>query len=317
MQTHLQIKLPTARIQRAFSLLELLVAISIMVLIIFALYQIFSQTQKAMRGNMTQVDVLESGRAAMEMISRELEQISASGFSEGVNLYAGMIPIPRVVQADIDQVTPLRTNVLQELFFLSERDNQWHGTGYRVLWADNGVGTLFRHGSATNRHRLSNTNLMGQFVHAVAMTNTVTGAISTNYHRVADGVIHFRITAYDPEGRRLGFDTTNIYPSYGILRVAQNGSIRPFPYSTAPHVNGANVILRQDPFDQFRRETQLVFLSNALPAYVELELGVLEPATLKQYESLRGTTVGQDFLRRQAAKVHLFRQRIPIRTGSQ
>jgi hypothetical protein len=316
MQTHLSNCMPPARAQRAFSLLELLTAVSIMVLIIFALYQMFAQTQKAMRGNITQVDVLESGRAAMEMISRELEQIGACGLFQGINLHARMIPAPvRLVQADVDQRTPLRTNVLQELFFLREHDSQWHGTGYRVLWADNGVGTLFRHNSSTNRLRLSQTNLMQQFANAVATMNPNTGAISTNYHRVADGIIHFRITAYDPEGRRLGFETTNTFSGYSILRLNQNGATRPF--STAAHPNVADVILRQDPFDTFRRETEFAFSSNTLPAYLELELGVLEPATLRQYESLRGTAIGQDFLKRQASKVHLFRQRIPIRTASQ
>jgi hypothetical protein len=287
------------------------------VLIIFALYQMFAQTQKAMRGNITQVDVLESGRAAMEMISRELEQIDACGLHQGVNLYAGMIPARRLVQADVDQTRPLRTNVLQELFFLSHGNNEWHGLGYRVLGAQDGVGTLFRHNSATNRHRLTHTNLMSQFVHAIATTNRTTGAISTNYHRVADGIIHFRVTAYDRQGRRLGFETTNATPALNIMRLNQNGGARPYPFTTAVHFSDANVILRQDPFDDFRRETQVYFSSNALPAYLELELGVLEPATLSQYQSLRGTPAGQDFLRRQASKVHLFRQRIPIRTASQ
>ena len=54
----------------AFSIMELLVAVSIMTFIVYALYQMFHQTQKALRGNITQVDVLESGRAALEMMSR-------------------------------------------------------------------------------------------------------------------------------------------------------------------------------------------------------------------------------------------------------
>jgi type II secretory pathway component PulJ len=317
MQTRSSNRSMPAREQRAFSLLELLTAVSIMVLIIFALYQMFAQTQKAMRGNITQVDVLESGRAAMEMISRELEQMDACGLAQGINLFAGMIPIQPLVQADLNQSSrPLRTNLLQELFFLSQRNNQWQGVGYRVLRAQDGVGTLYRHSATTNRHRLTYTNLMGQFVHAVLATNTATGSLLTNYHRVADGIIHFRVTAFDPEGRRLGYETTNLFSGYQILRLRQNSSA-PLAFSTANHVAEANVILRQDPFDPFRRETQFSFCSNALPAYVEVELGVLEPSTLKQYESLFGTAAGQDFLKRQASKVHLFRQRIPIRTASQ
>jgi hypothetical protein len=44
-------------------------------------------------------------------------------------------------------------------------------------------------------------------------------------------------------------------------------------------------------------------------------LGVLEPATLKQYQSLRPSpNAALAFLKKQGAKVHLFRERIPIRT---
>src|SRR5215468_11182220 len=97
--------------QRGFSLIELLTAVSIMVVIIFALYAMFNQTQKALRANLTQVDVLEAGRAAAEMMGRELQQLTASDLFRTVNFYAGMTPVAPVLQTDTDDRSVLRTNV--------------------------------------------------------------------------------------------------------------------------------------------------------------------------------------------------------------
>src|SRR5690349_3759533 len=119
-------------LQSAFSLIELLTAVSIMMVIIYALYSMFNQTQKALRANITQVDVLESGRAASEMIGRELEQLSACYLPQAINLFAGVSPIQPLTQADLEpSLVPLRTNILQEFFFLSQHKNTWVGTGYR------------------------------------------------------------------------------------------------------------------------------------------------------------------------------------------
>ena len=61
--------------RRAFTILELLVAVSVMTLVIYVLYALFNQTQLALRKNASQVDGKEGGRAAMEMIVRELSQM--------------------------------------------------------------------------------------------------------------------------------------------------------------------------------------------------------------------------------------------------
>ena len=301
------------RRDKAFTLIEMMVAVSIMVVIVFALYQVFNQTQRALRANITQVDVLESGRAALEMITRELEQLNASDLLGATNFYAGLFPAVPLIQTDLDGTKVLRTNVLQEFFFLSSVTNRWVGTGYRVLGADGGVGTLYRFSTSTNSHLLTFRNLSGEFA-TLNTTNPVTRTISTNFHRVADGIIHLRLLAYDPTGRRLGFETTNFYPAYSILR--QNSRLQQLPLSNNRAAGQSpNVILRQE----VAGETKLLFLDAALPAYIEIELGVVEPATLAQYESMRGGSgqTAKDFLKKRATKVHLFRQRIPIRTASQ
>jgi hypothetical protein len=49
-----------------------------------------------------------------------------------------------------------------------------------------------------------------------------------------------------------------------------------------------------------------------VPAAVEIELGFLESRTLERAKSIPNITTRREFLERQAGRVHLFRQRIPI-----
>lgn len=293
----------------AFSVLELLVAVSIMTVIVFSLYQMFNQTQKALRSNITQVDVLESGRVALQMISEELEQLEPSDIFGVTNFYAGLTPVTPRVQLDLDETRLLRTNVLQEVFFMTERRNQRVGTGFRVIGAQDGVGSLYRFSVSTNSRLVSPNNLSAAYFNS-SVTNPVTGLLSPYFQRVADGIIHFRLTSYDPNGQILGYDVPNFYPGYRMHR--QRGRNVPSGFA---ETNISNVILRRE----IALQTGTIFLGDAVPAYLDLELGILEPETLAQYNSIRevATDTAEDFLRRHANKVHIFRRRIPIRTAAQ
>ena len=59
------------RLRQAFTLIEVLVVVALLSVIILGLVAMFSQTQRAYTLGMTQVDVLEGGRAVTEMITRE------------------------------------------------------------------------------------------------------------------------------------------------------------------------------------------------------------------------------------------------------
>src|SRR4051812_2198799 len=133
------------RAARAFSVTEMMVAVALMGLIVVVLYNVFNQTQRALRASVNQVDVLESGRAAMEVISRDLVGLGAFTPANGTNLAVELLPdpIPATIQEDINGA-PLRTNILQDIFFLSRLNKEWIGTGYRVVGASNGIGTLNR-----------------------------------------------------------------------------------------------------------------------------------------------------------------------------
>ena len=79
---------------------------------------------------------------------------------------------------------------------------------------------------------------------------------------------------------------------------------------TAGYVSGTNGL--GQPIFSHRNNFQ--FWSNDLPAYVDVEIGVLEPATVKQFNALTGNvSVAANFLRDHVGKVHFFRERVPIR----
>src|SRR4051795_11500139 len=74
----------------AFSLVEVMVAVGLLAFIIVGLLAMFYQTQRAFRSSATQTDVLEAGRAAMQIIRQDLQAIHAANFPEITNFF--MIP---------------------------------------------------------------------------------------------------------------------------------------------------------------------------------------------------------------------------------
>jgi type II secretory pathway pseudopilin PulG len=252
----------------AFSLIEIMVVVSLMTVIILGLMAMFGQTQKAFRGSMTQVDVLASGRATMDLLTRELEQIKPSYLFNVTNFYVTRTNVFPLVQP-LPGTTESRTNVLEEFYFLTQENQQWSGIGYRVSTPDAGVGTLYRF--YTNAPATNIANLSSYFKNSAL----------ANLNRIADGVVHLRVRAY----------TTNGYLVVGSTN--------------------ANVTVRSDP--TVKGEIQYSFLSNALPAYLELELGILEQRTLERVRSIPNAAAQRTFLENHAGQVHLFRQRIPVR----
>src|SRR5690349_9405531 len=58
------------RSRQGFSLIEILVVVALLSVIILGLIAMFHQTQKALLSTTTQVDLLESGRAAADLVVR-------------------------------------------------------------------------------------------------------------------------------------------------------------------------------------------------------------------------------------------------------
>ena len=283
---------------RAFTIVELLVAISVLTLIVLVLFGLFDQVQKALRGNIAQVDVSEGARAAMQLIAGEMEQMEAGNVPASTNLYVGLAALP-YRQALLDPGTN-RVNVLDEVFFLSHENKNWSGTGYRILrapanaiaasFANTGIGTLCRYSVRAHDTDFPNASVLPRSNLVVqVMQPTLNGSNNlANYQPVVDGVVHFRIRAFDTNGMVMA---SNIYSSNVKILT--------------------NVVFS----GQVTGETQYTFTRSALPSYLELELGILEPHVLERLKSFPDPTVASNFLARQVGAVHLFQKRIPIRAA--
>ena len=274
---------------RAFTVVELMVAISVMTLIVLVLYGLFDQTQRAMRGNVSQVDVLEGGRATMDMISRDLEQMRASGVRFATNLFV-QLSAPQTVQV-LPGEDQARISAVQECFFLTKPGKYWEQFGYVVVPHRNlnvlqPVGTLYRIALSNHVSQFSSNSLSGLYLSNRA--NMFLYGTNTLFQKVTDGVVHFRLRVLDSRG--IAHSLTNVVST--------------------------NVFMQVDPFSNVnQRELRYAFLEDALPATVEVELGILDPQAVGRLKSMPNPTMAGEFLSRQSGRLHLFHQRIPIRTA--
>lgn len=347
---------------RAFTIVELLVSVSILSVIVFTLYKVFDQTQKAMRSNITQVDVLESGRAAMDLLARDLQNAAASGMgrdtqnraprrsyseADDVPYQANLVVTPNFLLTPTTQklvdTNLYRTNFTQDFYVLTSYGRDYTGIGYRVIppTATSPYGTLFRFAASKNQSDLTISNLHEVFRRAVPLPDVHDP--TNEFARVLDGVVHFRVLTYDDKGRPVNDETLQRYAPnrVGVLdedkiyftgleeewepvtqqkqsfkaptenaldtRKTKGQIFHPVRLLNITAINGVNL----PP-----GEARVAFLSNSLPAYAELEVGMLESKTLEKLKSFPNKALADKFLAEQAGKVHLFRQRIPLRASS-
>ena len=156
-----------------------MVTVALLSVIIIGLVAMFSQTRRAFMSSLAQVDVLESGRAATDLIARDLEQMAPCYAANGINFYVGTSPV--YGQSWVASGLPLPmeqlanpndrwTNLIQELFFLTPAPPSnavWTGIGYRLQVTDeqNGIGTLYRYyasGLSATNTAFSSNNVNGQ-----------------------------------------------------------------------------------------------------------------------------------------------------------
>jgi hypothetical protein len=313
----------------AFTLIEILVSISLLSFIVIGLFAMFNQTQRAFRLGMTQSDILEAGRAVTEMIPRELEQ-TAPSYGNAVNFMVTNLSSTPLAQR-LPGTTLLRTNLLQDCFFLLRQNQTWIGVGYCVrtndstgrLWLPEvspgqlGAGTLYRFtkpplsviysgnsGDPANGLPQDPGVLWREFTNACVPGSLASRAIS---NRICDGVVHFRLRAF----------ATNGFP---LFSDGNFGNACFYFYTNAPtrqFLSQAAVrqTLAVPNFAYPDNWSGLYFASNAVPAAVEMELGLLEQAAWERYSSIGSAAARLLYLQREdiSSRVHLFRQRIPIR----
>src|SRR4051812_10135236 len=123
--------------ERGLTLVEMMVATTLLVVMMLGLTAMFNQTQRAFRGGLKQVDVFEGGRAIMDLISRDIEQAVMSKSLNDSSLYMAIPPgSTYLVQKTPAGNSDLRTNLLSELFFYNY-STSWSALGYRVLDPNN------------------------------------------------------------------------------------------------------------------------------------------------------------------------------------
>lgn len=287
--------------RRGFSVVEVVVVVGLMSFIVLGLVMMFSQTQRAYKLGTSQVDVLEGGRATIDMIGRELSVITPSRISGTVNFYADLPfdgPITQILPG-LPAVT--RTNAIYDLYFLSKENQTWSGIGYAIGNRQAGVGTLYRY-QMSARAPVSPQEMFNRFYFdyndgggsgpgtnkiTVNLNQAIDAQLDLNISRLIDGVVHFRVRAYDTTGSWI----TN---TVGIT--APTNSIW-LDYSTLI------------PGEMRYR----AMYSNLVPATVELELGVLEDAVLAKARAIPDLTARTNYLAQQVSRVHLFRLRVPVR----
>lgn len=190
------------------TLLEMLVATTLLVVIVLGLTAMFVQTQKAFRSGITQTDVMGGGRTVVDMMARDFQQMSDAKDSNVVNFFYGY----KYEWNQNDGKGNVRTNYLADTFALEHINNIWYGVGYAVSNAVNGgatmgtplVGTLYRY--------VYSTNDVPSYNPCYLFTNEViNGSFPSNdFQPVIDGVVHMRLRAFDANGMELtnAFDPT-------------------------------------------------------------------------------------------------------------
>jgi Tfp pilus assembly protein PilV len=200
--------------QQALTLLELMVAMSVLTFIIFGLYSMFDRTQKAFLETTTQKDVLEGGRNFMDMMVRDLEQMHAANIAGRANLYIRYTGPTNGFRQNSMTGSNLFTNVVQDIFFLT-KTSEWTGIAYymgqtstnagdEMLFTNLGVGTLRRFTYTTNDY----------YHRSVDLFSIYTNSTANDAQMVSDGVIHLSLRAYDQYGNYVDTSTYSYTNSF-------------------------------------------------------------------------------------------------------
>jgi prepilin-type N-terminal cleavage/methylation domain-containing protein len=327
-----------------FSLIEVLLAVSIMSVIIVGLFSMFNQTQKALRATSKQVDILGTGRSAIELLVQDIQAAEAPDLPLLSQVVPSTTQLPHmqgtldrgygyrpVIQALVDdspQRISRRTNLLQNTFFLTRSNLNWVAKGYFFspttnFVAPNGVqslgfGTLFRFSSVNvdpnatrveNRfqpQRRLNHDLLNNFW---SQYNTIQSldpqSANSQIHNLSvspliEGVVHFKLQPIDSDGRPMVY-----YTNYNALNASVNLG---YPKTILESESlGGDLLLGQ---------TRFRFFGDALPAFIELELGVLDPEVMARLKAMPNLAAARQYLYDKPGAVHLFRRMVPLSTAN-
>ena len=273
-------------------------------------------------------------------MSRELEQVTPSGGDAPgfyVRINNNLTPLTQNLPSS-SLPLPTRTNYLQDIFILTRQNQNWVGIGYTVRLADPtgalwpaqmgdgihaGVGSLYRFeermpvlAPATGGvsplgypyplagRPTDPTQLWNHFTNACYAANSGAPFSRIISNRICDGVVQLYLRAF----------ATNGFPIYTLGA----GTAPLFRTNSSPLNLGYCVVKSAAAHSTGTYPDNMDLLytwSNAVPAYLELELGILEPRTFARFDSIGAPAARLAYFQRDdtSTRVQLFRQRIPVR----
>jgi len=265
----------------------MLVSVTLLVFIVVGLTAMFVQTQRAFKAGVKQSTMTDAGHAVMDLVAADLSQISDAQNNSIFNLYWGWVATNTSVQYQDSPANVYRTNQLQFIFALVHTNTQWMGVGYAVSNYAAGAGTLYRYLAVTNDPLTIN-------AYFYLFTNFLAGISTFNpnyFHRVADGVVHLKIRAFDQFGNESPFEQGLDYARVGTE----------FFYPVPAYTNN------------LPNNLVLVAPRAGVPASIQLEVGILEPEAFDQLRALPPNSPAQvRMLGNDGGKIQIYRQNIPI-----
>jgi hypothetical protein len=238
----------------------------------------FNRTQEQMRRAINQVDTLETGRALMQIVKRDLGLLSVPT-ERSVNpvffLHSRVTNALMVLtnySINVDGTTNfIQTNAIDRMCFTSY-DSSFAGTnyggiGYHVGGEDdprdeivNGFGTLYRYNTNTAAFNPTNTSTF-------LKTNFMDSA-----SRLADNIVHFRIS--------------------------------PYPASEISQTNVIN--------SGWARGIYYAYTNQSAPSFIEVEIGYLDEDTAGIARGFGSSVAARGYLSSNPDKINMFRFIVPI-----
>ncbi len=272
-----------------YSLIEIMVAMSLLTVIVVGLLTTLSQTQKALKLSGSQTDTLESGRAFMALISRELQEIAETPGTASNTFRFYSVRRGDPLMQDIEGLgRDARENRLYGFAFLQKAAaaNQWKWISYEFdkkdLSEQRGVADLYRSETNVVYWALTNSGGLTDYQHLRRINgfNSARNNYESNYFRkVLPGLAHLSFRAYDTNGF--------VIPEW------DRDQLSGYAFTNAlPAVR-----------------------SHATVEAIEIELGILDPDVYRRVKSLPDSAAVLSYLKDRAGNVQVFRQRIKISTG--
>jgi prepilin-type N-terminal cleavage/methylation domain-containing protein len=264
---------------QGFSLIEIMVAVGLLAVIIVGLLAMFYHVQRAFRSGVTQSDIMENGRATMGLMARELQEAAPTESHDPYATNFVAMPSPGTAAWGESSAQDLPSN--------AQRKNFLQDISFLTRANGNWKGISYR---------IENNGGVGTLKRLEA-----TLPYDPNPYTASNGLFKFSTDFFSST-----VDNTNYHRiSDGVVHL----------YVTAYDTNGfvfTNAWLSPNGGYAFTGYT------NVMPAYVEIELGVLEPSANDRFRaSLEvGGAAPQNYLRRQVGRTHLFRQRVSIRPAA-